>query len=242
MKPNTYLIIGKKGDKANIRDLHSFKHPDAKIYVLNLDYPILVSFVGLVTSKFVSQKTIPAATKAKFVSALTADALESMAKSGFTSVEKLQKVAGLVMEISKTSSEFDEEIIKILDSMPNDEAKHAMSTALVGVLIAEEMKITQAVVMGKIVMGSLLHDVGMRHLPPGLADKPMHLMTPDELQTYEQHPIRGAEVLRDVKDISMDVLLIVAEHHENAFGLGYPKKQRDVEDRFHSQKLWVWQM
>jgi HD-GYP domain-containing protein (c-di-GMP phosphodiesterase class II) len=35
--------------------------------------------------------------------------------------------------------------------------------------------------------------------------------------------------LRDVKDISMHVLLIVAEHHENAMGLGYPKKQRDIK-------------
>jgi HD-GYP domain-containing protein (c-di-GMP phosphodiesterase class II) len=36
-------------------------------------------------------------------------------------------------------------------------------------------------------------------------------------------------MLRDLKDVPSDVLLIVAEHHENSQGTGFPKKLRDVK-------------
>jgi HD-GYP domain-containing protein (c-di-GMP phosphodiesterase class II) len=78
-------------------------------------------------------------------------------------------------------------------------------------------------------MGSLLHDVGLRFVPNEILQKPRHLWSPDDQATYESHPLRGIEMLRDIKDIPSDVILIVAEHHENAQGTGFPKKLRDVK-------------
>lgn len=228
MKPGSYLVIGKKGDKASLQELHAFNHTQSKLFVKTIDYPILISFITQFTTKVVAQKSVPDQVKAKYISGLTSDAVHTLEKSGFTSVDKIQKVGAILVQLADSVEQFNE-VLKILETLPNNESKHSMTTCMVSLMIAEEMKLTQQVVLEKIAMGALLHDVGLKFVPQSILDKPRHLWSPEELNTYEQHPLKGAEMLRDIKDIPMDVLLIVSEHHENAGGTGFPKKLRDVK-------------
>ena len=69
----------------------------------------------------------------------------------------------------------------------------------------------------------------MKYVPKTITAKPKHLWSPEELHTYEQHPLKGADMLREIRAIPQDVLLIIAEHHENAVASGFPKKMRDVK-------------
>ncbi len=43
MGPQAYLIIGKKGDKAQFSNLHAYNNPNVCVYVLNFDQPMLIS-------------------------------------------------------------------------------------------------------------------------------------------------------------------------------------------------------
>lgn len=228
MKPNSYLVIGRKGDKAKLSNLHAFKHAKSQIYVRTIDYPVLISFVTVFTGKVIEQKSVPDNVKAKFISGLTSDAMTTLEKSGFATVDKIQAVGKILIQMTETVSAFDD-IYKIIEGLPSDESKHAMTTCMMSLMIAEEMKLTQAAVFDKLAMGALLHDVGLKFVPKSVLDKPRHLWTPDEQQNYELHPLKGTEMLRDIKDVPMDVLFIVAEHHENAHGTGYPKRLRDVK-------------
>ncbi|MFN9066758.1 MAG: HD-GYP domain-containing protein, partial [Bdellovibrionales bacterium] len=111
-----------------------------------------------------------------------------------------------------------------------DDAKHSMATCIIAIMIAEEMEFTQAQVFEKLAMAALLHDIGLYHLPNReFLKKPRHEWTAEEVLLYESHPIRGVEALRDLKEVSQDVLLMISEHHENALGTGFPKKIRDVK-------------
>ena len=91
------------------------------------------------------------------------------------------------------------------------------------------MAINHKIAQEKVALACLLHDVGLKAVPAAILEKPRHLWTPEELGIYEQHPIRSVELLRDVKDLSSDVLLMIAEHHENSQGTGFPKRLRDVK-------------
>lgn len=228
IKAGSYLVIGRKGEKASLRDLHAFNHKNAKVFVKTQDYSALISVISAFTEKVIDQKTVPNSMKFKFSSGLAEDAMGTLEKSGFTSVEKIQVVGKLFIQLSQSLG-LAEEIFKILESLPGNDSKHSATTTLISLLIAEEMKITQGVILEKLVMGALLHDVGLKFVPKVIMDKPKHLWTPEETQHYELHPLKGVEVLRDVKDIPMDVLMIISEHHENAQGTGYPKKIRDVK-------------
>ena len=226
--PQSYLLIGKKDDKANFSNLHVYNNSKVGVYVWKADQPILISYVTQLTSKIVTQKSVPDVIKLKFITNLTTDAMDSLEKSGFTSIAKIQKVSQIAQQLSKNLTVFDE-LLVILSDLEPVESKHAMTTCLISLLLADEMHMNQVVVQEKLALGALLHDVGMRYVPKSILEKPRHTWTPEELLTYEQHPLKSIEMLRDLKDISQDVLLIVVEHHENALGTGFPKRLRDVK-------------
>jgi putative nucleotidyltransferase with HDIG domain len=228
MKPGNYLLIGKRGDKASFSNLHSFHNQNAKFFVKNSEHSDLIITMSQITSKMIQQKNIPENVKVKFLSSLAEESLDSISTSGVVSVAKVQRVAGLLDQMSKNFNAFNQ-IIELLKTLPQSESKHSMSTCLLSLLIGEEMDIRLPAAREKLAMGALLHDVGLKFIPESILKKPRHLWSQKELEIYEQHPLKGAEMLRDLKEIPSDVLLIIAEHHELAQGTGYPKKIRDVK-------------
>jgi putative nucleotidyltransferase with HDIG domain len=228
IRAGSYLLIGKKGDKAAFSNLHAFNHQASQLYVHNLEYASLIHHITVVTTKVVTQKNVPDAIKVRFLSGLAADAMDTLEKTGFTSVSKVQKVSQLVFQMSQNAMVFSE-IMAILEALPNNDSRHAMTTALVGMVLCEEMKVTLPLAQEKVAMAALLHDVGLRFVPKAILDKAKHLWSQQELEIYEQHPIKGVEMLRDIKDLPSDVLIMIVEHHENSQGTGFPKKLRDVK-------------
>jgi len=228
MKPSSYLLIGKKGDKASFSNLHSFNHQSAQVFVKNSEHAALIAVVTALTGKVITQKTVPDAVKLKFLSGLADDAMNSLSISGFVSLTKVQKVAEMIDQMSRNLSAFDK-ILDILGQLPQNEAKHSMTTCMIAMLLCDEMQVTLPLAREKVAMGALLHDVGLRFIPVEILQRPRHLWSQDDQAAYESHPLRGIEMLRDMKDLPSDVILIVAEHHENAQGTGFPKKLRDVK-------------
>lgn len=228
MKPGHYLMIGKKGEKANFSQLHSFKNQSTQVFVKTQDHSLLIHYVTDLTGKVISQKSVPDAIKVKFLAGLTENALCAIDSKGFTNVAQLQKVSQFILDLGSTMSSFDE-IMKLLSEVPDDESKHAMATTLIALSLCEEMQVTLRAAQEKVALGCLLHDIGLRFIPQNILKKPRHQWTPEENTIFESHPIKGVEMLRDLKDVSNDVLLIISEHHENAIGTGFPKRTRDIK-------------
>lgn len=228
LRDGQYLVIGKHSEKCAFSTLHSYKNANSLVFVKKQDKGVLIDTVTQFTEKVVSQKGIPDSIKTKFILGLTENALAAFDGKNFTSVAELGRVSQMITNMSKTVSNFDE-IMAILRELKDEDAKHAMATCMVSVMIAEETGMTLKNAIEKLSLGALLHDVGLKHIPPEILAKPRHKWTLEENATYETHPLKGVEMLRDLKDISNDILLIVAEHHENAVGTGFPKKIRDVK-------------
>lgn len=223
-----YLVIGKKGDKTNFTKLHSFKNIATSVFVNKTDYSSLIHHMTDFTSKVVKNKSVPDPIKTKFLVGLTTEALKSFDEAGMGSVGQIQQVSQFVISLNENLNNFSQ-VLELLAELPNDESKHSMATCMLALMICDEMDIKIKPTLEKVSLGALLHDVGLKFIPKSILDKPRHLWSPEENSIYEAHPLKGVEVLRDLKDISNDVLLIVVEHHENAFGTGYPKKLRDIK-------------
>jgi putative nucleotidyltransferase with HDIG domain len=228
MTPGHYLMIGKKGDKANFSQFHSFKNKQTEVFVKNQDHPFLIHFVTSLTGKVIAQKNMPDSIKVKFLVGLAEEALSAIDGRGFTSVRQLQKVSQCIVDLTSNMSSFSE-IMMLLAEVSNYEARHAMTTTFIALSICEEMQVTHKTALEKIALGCMLHDIGLRFIPESILKKPKHEWTAEENAIFESHPIKGVEMLRDLKDVSNDVLLIVAEHHENSIGTGFPKRIRDVK-------------
>jgi putative nucleotidyltransferase with HDIG domain len=70
-------------------------------------------------------------------------------------------------------------------------------------------------------MGALFHDIGETRLPRRLLRKPDDF-TAAEARLLKQHPILGAALLAQSKNIPATAERIILEHHERIDGSGYP--------------------
>lgn len=228
-KSGSYLLIGKKGDKSSFSTMHSFNNSKNQIYVRTVDSSVLFSVVAEITNKMVGSKVaIPNQVKAKFISGLAEAALEELEKTNFTSINQLQKLSKIIVQLVSNSAAFDD-LAKILESYSDQESKHSMAVCFVALALCEETDVRLPAAQEKVAIASMLHDIGLRFVSNTILEKPRHLWSAEELSVYEQHPIKSVEMLRSLRDLHSDVLQIIVEHHENSQGTGFPKKIRDVK-------------
>jgi response regulator RpfG family c-di-GMP phosphodiesterase len=71
--------------------------------------------------------------------------------------------------------------------------------------------------------GFLLHDIGKIAIPDSILNKPGPL-THEERRLVHQHPLLGAEILKDVALLQGEGLHVVRSHHERWDGGGYPDR------------------
>jgi putative nucleotidyltransferase with HDIG domain len=70
-------------------------------------------------------------------------------------------------------------------------------------------------------MAATLHDIGKARIPLSILDKPGCLDASEET-IMQRHPVIGHELLKDLADISPEILAGVRHHHEYLDGSGYP--------------------
>jgi putative nucleotidyltransferase with HDIG domain len=70
-------------------------------------------------------------------------------------------------------------------------------------------------------MAATLHDIGKARIPLSILDKPDRL-TPNENEIMKRHPAIGHELLKDMPEVSAEILDGVRHHHEYLDGTGYP--------------------
>jgi putative nucleotidyltransferase with HDIG domain len=70
-------------------------------------------------------------------------------------------------------------------------------------------------------IAATLHDIGKARIPLLILDKPDRLDTGEE-EIMRSHPVIGYELLKDIEDITPEILDGVRHHHEYLDGSGYP--------------------
>ncbi len=80
-------------------------------------------------------------------------------------------------------------------------------------------------------LSATLHDIGKARIPLAVLDKPGRL-DPAEEEIMRRHPVIGYDLLKDLSEISDEVLDGVRHHHEYLDGSGYPDglKASEISD------------
>ncbi len=97
---------------------------------------------------------------------------------------------------------------------------HSVRVSMISGLLAkwcglDYSKIKEAALAG------LLHDIGKCNIPDQILNKPSAL-TVEEFKVMKTHAILGYILIKDIPNISYDVLQGVMQHHERVDGSGYP--------------------
>lgn len=70
-------------------------------------------------------------------------------------------------------------------------------------------------------IAGLLHDIGELGIPDEILQKELDVMSPEELEAYQRHPVRGQTAIDSVEHLRPSGLLI-RHHHEQWDGKGFP--------------------
>ena len=128
------------------------------------------------------------------------------------------QVSGFIETVKSKNPTSD--IFAKISSMNNTIAEHSMNVANLSLLFGMAVGQNNSIVLENLYMGALFHDYGKAKIPSNIVEKPNSL-------AYEKaikgHPEAGVEMLRNNPNIPKPVLTIVAEHHEQFCGVGYPK-------------------
>ena len=110
---------------------------------------------------------------------------------------------------------------------------HSLHVALYAGLIGNATEpAIGPIALRRLVTAGLLHDVGKLLISPDILQKPGAL-TPEEMETVQQHSTLGYKWLRKIKGMHPEILLAVLQHHERLDGSGYPM-QLSGTDRIYS--------
>jgi HD-GYP domain-containing protein (c-di-GMP phosphodiesterase class II) len=107
-----------------------------------------------------------------------------------------------------------------------DLAVHSVNTMLIG--LALYLRLTggkmEKTVLVSLILGLLLHDLGMVMVPKFIRDKERFLVRRDR-ESIERHIEAGQNMLRRLKVQDPVILECMAQHHERLDGSGYPVRR-----------------
>ncbi len=125
------------------------------------------------------------------------------------------------MRLRRGATKAIEAVSQMLAERDPYTAKHSEEVAELSAKIARKMGLPEDQVE-LIKAAARVHDIGKIGIPDNILLRPGPL-TPEEWEILKQHPIRGAEVLRELEVYEGAVEMVLHEH-ENWDGSGYPYK------------------
>jgi HD-GYP domain-containing protein (c-di-GMP phosphodiesterase class II) len=137
--------------------------------------------------------------------------------------ESFNHAAGAMREaqanLRRAYEEFVGSLASALDARDRYTAGHSERVSEAACAVAEAMQAT-AEELAQLRVGALLHDIGKIGVSDSVLQKP-GMLTEEEFALIKEHPTIGRQILEGVHGFE-PYLAVVALHHENWDGTGYP--------------------
>jgi HD-GYP domain-containing protein (c-di-GMP phosphodiesterase class II) len=98
---------------------------------------------------------------------------------------------------------------------------HVCNVSVYCTMLAHQLGACDTAALGELAAAALLHDIGKRHIPPHILNKPGQL-TEEEWALIREHPVTGFREVATREDLTWAQLMVIYQHHERIDGSGYP--------------------
>jgi putative nucleotidyltransferase with HDIG domain len=226
-----FVLVGKAGSHSNVDQFQNYQNKEVKyLWVQRKEYYKLahqsVTLAGIALSKADLNDT----QKTSIVTHAARTTFRQLDHLGLDieSYNNAKQIATAVIGLVENHKVFTDLFLS-LANVSDQLLAHSVAVSSLSVVLGGALGFEKQATLEKLGMGGLLHDIGLKALPKELVAKPLSAMTSDEIQIYETHPYKGAQMLMSLGIVPDDVVSIVYEHQENAIGQGYPQRLRDVK-------------
>lgn len=226
-----YVQVAKANSSLELAQIKNYKSKAIEyLYVRKAEYAKVARQSILLAGMVIERKDVSPEKKSTYLSAASGSVFKRLDHIGFDMevYNCAKQVTDAVVTLVDSQSQFTH-LIAGLASSSDYLMNHSIAVSVISTMIGQEMGFTKKATLEKLALGGLLHDVGLKTLPPALVKKPLIEMSTEEIQLYETHPYKGAQLLAGLGVVPDDIVSIVYEHHENSIGQGYPQRIRDVK-------------
>lgn len=135
---------------------------------------------------------------------------------------KNQELSDLNRQLAESFTKIVRLIIDLIESKSSELSGHCKRVAAASRYIASELELPEEDIE-TIEIAAMLHDIGKLSLSDQSIGRPVNLMSAEELQLWQRHPLQGERLLGHIESLDK-VRLIIRHHHENYNGSGFPDK------------------
>jgi len=229
LSEHNFVIIGREGTREQFKSLHFYEKIKNAIYIKKTDLRKFSTLKVLSANEIIKNDSLPVDQKVDVLSHTMASVFTNIHELGFSneSLGNSKFIASSVLKIINDTPKLSI-LMTLMNSISSDIVRHSMAVSMISILISKSRGWNNPSLLEKIALGAILHDIGLKEYPSDFLEKPRVSYTAEDLEYYQRHAFRGIEILKTVENIPEEVMAIVAEHHENAIGQGYPRGTRDV--------------
>lgn len=224
------ILLIKAGTIPDKDQFSSYKNKKIDyLWIRKEDSALLSKFNIVIAGVAINHQTLSNKQKARFVSAAANTMFNEMECMGFTN-ETFQN-SKIITESAINLVEQNNSLYNLLESLNANNSQtlsHGLVVSTLSVMIGQAMNWVNKITLEKLALGGLLHDIGLNAIPDEILKKPLASLSAEEMRIYETHPYKGMEMALSLGIVPDDVVSIIYEHHENAFGQGYPRRIRDI--------------
>jgi putative nucleotidyltransferase with HDIG domain len=226
-----FIMMAKAGQRADQQQLKTYEDKQVEyLWVAKSDYSKYLRNNLSIAGVIMTVDNINTSQKSKVLSQAAAGVFQELGDMGigFEAYSHSKQIVEATIALVDTHKDINELFLGLKDCS-DLLLRHSLAVSYISVLIAQALKWENKQTIEKLALGALLHDIGLKVLPPDLVNKPKAKMSYDEVQLFESHAYKGMQVLLAVGVIPDDVIAVVYEHHENSIGQGYPRKLRNIK-------------
>jgi putative nucleotidyltransferase with HDIG domain len=231
LSEDKFVLVGKAGTQSNVDQFRNYANKEVSyLWVRKKEYYKLahqsISMAGIALSK----KDLTGKQKTTLVTHAARSMFRQLDHLGldlemYNNAKQITEAVVALAETHKTLVDLFASLAQVSDQI----LAHSIAVSSLSVMIGQALGYEKKTTLEKLAMGGLLHDIGLKALPPDLIKKPLASMSPDEIQQYETHAFKGMQMLQSLGIVPDDIVSIVYEHHENSIGQGFPQRMRDVK-------------
>lgn len=150
------------------------------------------------------------------------EVFDTIRSEGLMDMSLLREVSGKINQHLTQPSEAINKLLFRISACPDRDylAHHSITVAALSGMLAGWMELPPKVIT-EVVLAGLLHDIGKTKIPRTLIVD--HNPDADRQEMLRKHVALSVELLKDIPNLSRDVLTAIAHHHEYKDGTGYPQ-------------------